>query len=157
MPLSWPKEHLSLSMSCTSCVFHSQFLYWKTTLYLFWCWTPRSLEPNSSALKPHKGIETYVAIGQELGISLSSGYLFRAANQQGHIVDNALFSKCFKTLRQNPALKSTCEMPRSIMVKPFTVFVPDVPLPQPCRALHWKMLCLMLVGRTEKLPCVTLS
>ena len=39
-----------------------------------------------------KGIETYVAIAHELGISLSSGYLFRATNQQGHIVDKPLLS-----------------------------------------------------------------
>ena len=47
--------------------------------------------PNPT-LCPVKGIETYVAIAQELGISLSSGHLFRATNQQGHIVDKPLFS-----------------------------------------------------------------
>ena len=47
--------------------------------------------PNPT-LCPIKGIETYVAIAQELGISLSSGHLFRATNQQGHIVDKPLLS-----------------------------------------------------------------
>ena len=49
--------------------------------------------PNPT-LCPIKGIiiETCVAIAQELGISLSSGYLFRATNQQGHIVDKPLLS-----------------------------------------------------------------
>jgi len=47
--------------------------------------------PNPT-LCPIKGIETYVEIAQELGISLSSGYLFRATNQQGHIVDKPLLS-----------------------------------------------------------------
>ena len=45
--------------------------------------------PNPT-LCPIRGIETYVAIAHELGISLSSGYLFRATNQQGHIVDKPL-------------------------------------------------------------------
>ena len=47
--------------------------------------------PNPT-LCPIKGIETYVTIAQELGISLSSGHLFRATNQQGHIVDKPLLS-----------------------------------------------------------------
>ena len=47
--------------------------------------------PNPT-LCPIKGIETYVALAQELGISLSSGHLFRATNQQGHIVDKPLLS-----------------------------------------------------------------
>ena len=47
--------------------------------------------PNPT-LCPIKGTETYVAIAQELGISLSSGYLFRATNKQGHIVDKPLLS-----------------------------------------------------------------
>lgn len=45
-----------------------------------------------------KGIETYVAITCELGISLSSGYLFRATNQQGHIVDKPLLSTTVESL-----------------------------------------------------------
>ena len=49
------------------------------------------LHPNP-ALCPIKGIETYVSIARELGISLSPGYLFRATNHQGHIVDKPLLS-----------------------------------------------------------------
>ena len=47
--------------------------------------------PNP-ALCPIKGIETYVSIARELGISLSPRYLFRATNHQGHIVDKPLLS-----------------------------------------------------------------
>ena len=47
--------------------------------------------PNP-ALCPIKGIETYVSIARELGISLSPGYLFRATNHQGHIVNQPLLS-----------------------------------------------------------------
>ena len=47
--------------------------------------------PNR-ALCPIKGIETYVSIARELGISLSPGNSFRATNHQGHIVDKPLLS-----------------------------------------------------------------
>ena len=47
--------------------------------------------PNST-LYPIRAIETYVAISRELGIILSDGYLFRATNQQGHVVDKPLLS-----------------------------------------------------------------
>ena len=33
-----------------------------------------------------------MSIARELGMSLSPGYLFRATNHQGHIVDQALLS-----------------------------------------------------------------
>ena len=46
--------------------------------------------PNPT-LCPIRAVETYVAIALELGISLSSGYLSRSTNPQGHIVDNPFF------------------------------------------------------------------
>lgn len=45
--------------------------------------------PNPS-LSPIRAIETYVVILPELGISLSSGYLFGPTNQQGHMVSEPL-------------------------------------------------------------------
>ena len=39
---------------------------------------------------PIRGIEIYVAVSRELGILLSSGYLFRSIYQLGHVVDKPL-------------------------------------------------------------------
>ena len=47
--------------------------------------------PNPT-LCPIRAIETYVAISRELGFTLSDGYLFRATNQQGHVVNKLLLS-----------------------------------------------------------------
>ena len=53
-------------------------------------WGKTLRDGANPALCPIKGIETYVSIARELGISLSPGYLFRATNHQGHIVDQPL-------------------------------------------------------------------
>ena len=47
--------------------------------------------PNSS-LCPVRAIETYVAIANELGIELSTGYLFRPTNHKGHVLDQTFTS-----------------------------------------------------------------
>ena len=70
--------------------------------------------PNST-LCPIKSIGTYVAIEHELGISLSSGYLFRVTNQQGHIVDKSLLSTTAES-----RLKKYVRDAGLTLVKPFT-------------------------------------
>jgi integrase len=42
---------------------------------------------KNPSLCPVRGIETYVAVAREIGIDLTSGYLFRPTNPRGHVVD----------------------------------------------------------------------
>ena len=47
--------------------------------------------PNPT-LCPVRGIETYVATSRELGVNISTGFLFRATNPQGHVLDKPFLS-----------------------------------------------------------------